>query len=61
MGIHIVSACAILAIIPLYWLPVVPEPESVWMMIAAGIALAAQQRRWLTFSGIGLLFFAGAY
>lgn len=57
MGIHIVSACAILAIIPLYWLPVLPEPESVWMMIAAGIALAAQQRRWLTFSGIGLLFF----
>lgn len=57
MGINIVSICAILAIIPLYWLPVLPGLESIWMMIAAGIALAIQQKRGLTFSGMGLLFF----
>ncbi|MHA0871774.1 ComEC family protein [Enterobacter pasteurii] len=57
MGIHVISICAILAIIPLYWLPALPGLPSIWMMIAAGVALAMQQRKWLTFSGLGLLFF----
>ncbi len=57
MGIHVISICAILAIIPLYWLPALPDLPTIWMMIAAGVALAVQQRKWLTFSGLGLLFF----
>ncbi|HAZ0554647.1 ComEC family protein [Enterobacter hormaechei] len=56
MGIHVISICAILAIIPLYWLPVLPDLQTVWMLIAAGIALSLQQRKWLTFSGLALLF-----
>ncbi|EGQ5279854.1 ComEC family protein [Enterobacter hormaechei] len=56
MGIHVISICAILAIIPLYWLPVLPDLHTVWMLIAAGIALSLQQRKWLTFSGLALLF-----
>ncbi len=56
MGIHVISMCAILAIIPLYWLPVLPDLHIVWLLIAAGIALSVQQRKWLRFSGLALLF-----
>ncbi len=42
MGIHVISMCAILAIIPLYWLPVLPDLHIVWLLIAAGIALSVQ-------------------
>ena len=56
MGIHVISMCAILAIIPLYWLPVLPDVHLVWLLIAAGIALSVQQRKWLRFSGLALLF-----
>ncbi|MWT62325.1 ComEC family protein, partial [Escherichia coli] len=56
MGIHVISMCAILAIIPLYWLPVLPDLHLVWLLIAAGIALSVQQRKWLRFSGLALLF-----
>ncbi|EPZ2140830.1 competence protein ComEC [Enterobacter hormaechei subsp. hoffmannii UCICRE 3] len=56
MGIHVISMCAILAIIPLCWLPVLPDLHIVWLLIAAGIALSVQQRKWLRFSGLALLF-----
>ncbi|WP_375602900.1 ComEC family protein [Enterobacter hormaechei] len=56
MGIHVISMCAILAIIPLYWLPVLPDLHLVWLLIATGIALSVQQRKWLSFSGLALLF-----
>lgn len=56
MGIHVISICAILAIIPLYWLPVLPDLQTVWMLIAAGIALSLRQKKWLTFSGLAVLF-----
>lgn len=56
MGIHVISICAILAIIPLYWLPVLPDLQTVWMLIAAGIALSLRQKKWLTFSGFAVLF-----
>ncbi len=56
MGIHVISMCAILAIIPLYWLPVLPDLHIVWLLIAAGIALSVQQRKWLRFSGLALFF-----
>lgn len=56
MGIHVISMCAILAIIPLYWLPVLPDLHIVWLLIAAGVALSVQKRKWLRFSGLALLF-----
>ncbi|WP_276850657.1 ComEC family protein [Enterobacter oligotrophicus] len=58
MGISAISLCAILAIIPLYWLPVLPDLHTVWGSIAVGIVLAFQQRMWLRYMGTGVLFFA---
>lgn len=57
MGIPVISVCAILAIIPLYWLPVLPGMQSVWTMIIVGTAFALQQKKWGMFTGIALLFF----
>jgi competence protein ComEC len=57
MGIPAVSACAILAIIPLLWMPFLPGLDTLLAVIAAGVVMAAQQCRWLRCLGIGLLFF----
>ncbi|EOZ9388245.1 ComEC family protein [Enterobacter cancerogenus] len=57
MGISVISVCAILAIIPLYWLPVLPGLHSVWVLIAAGVALGVQRKNALKLTGAGLLFF----
>ncbi|MFZ4251654.1 ComEC family protein [Enterobacter ludwigii] len=56
MGIPAISLCAILAIVPLLWLPVLPERHTVWVMIAGGIALAAQRHNVLKHMGIMVLF-----
>ena len=56
MGIPAISFCAILAIMPLLWLPVLPERHTVWVMIAGGIALAAQRHNVLKYMGIVVLF-----
>ena len=56
MGIPAISLCAILAIMPLLWLPVLPERHTVWVMIASGIALAAQRYNVLKYMGIVVLF-----
>jgi len=58
MGIPAISFCAILAIMPLLWLPVLPERHTVWVMIASGIALAAQRYNVLKYMGIMVLFCA---
>ncbi|HHA2245539.1 TPA: ComEC family protein [Enterobacter ludwigii] len=58
MGIPAISLCAILAIMPLLWLPVLPERHTVWVMIAGGIALAAQRHNVLKYMGIMVLFCA---
>ncbi|HDS3783541.1 TPA: ComEC family protein [Enterobacter ludwigii] len=58
MGIPAISLCAILAIMPLLWLPVLPERHTVWVMIAGGIALAAQRNNVLKYMGIMVLFCA---
>lgn len=58
MGIPAISLCAILAIMPLLWLPVLPERHTVWVMIAGGIALAAQRYNVLKYMGIMVLFCA---
>ncbi|AHE71093.1 competence protein ComEC [Enterobacter ludwigii] len=58
MGIPAISLCAILAIMPLLWLPVLPERQTVWVMIACGIALAAQRNNVLKYMGIMVLFCA---
>ncbi|HDR2535971.1 TPA: ComEC family protein [Enterobacter ludwigii] len=56
MGIPAISLCAILAIMPLLWLPVLPERHTVWVMIAGGIALAAKRHNVLKYMGIMVLF-----
>ncbi|MBG0577153.1 ComEC family protein [Enterobacter ludwigii] len=58
MGIPAISLCAILAIMPLLWLPVLPERHTVWVMIAGGIALTAQRYNVLKYMGIMVLFCA---
>jgi len=56
MGIPALSVCAILAITPLLWLPELPSRRIVWMMIMAGIGLAALRNVRLKYVGIGVLF-----
>ena len=58
MGISALSICAILAIIPLLWLPELPSPYAVWVMVAGGLALAAWQNSRLKYAGMTLLFCA---
>ena len=36
MGIPTLSLCAILAIVPLLWLPELPARHTLWIMVAAG-------------------------
>ncbi|SSW84926.1 metallo-beta-lactamase superfamily hydrolase [Klebsiella pneumoniae] len=55
MGISALSICAILAIIPLLWLPELPSPYAVWVMVAGGLALAAWQNSRLKYAGMTLL------
>lgn len=56
MGIPALSICAILAITPLLWLPELPSGRIVWMMIVAGVGLAALRKARLKYVGIGVLF-----
>lgn len=59
MGIPALSICAILAIVPLLWLPCeLPSPNTVWVMMAGGLALAAWQNSRLKYAGMTLLFCA---
>ncbi|QLR42533.1 ComEC family protein [Enterobacter sp. RHBSTW-00994] len=58
MGIPAISVYAILAILPLLWLPVLPGIHAVWIMMAAGVWLAIQKRSWLRVFGLWSLFFA---
>lgn len=58
MGIPALSVCAILAIVPLLWLPELPSPYTVWVMVAGGIVIAAWQNQRVKYAGITLLFCA---
>lgn len=58
MGIPALSVCAMLAIVPLLWLPELPSPYTVWAMVAGGIVLAAWQNRRMKYAGVTLLFCA---
>lgn len=58
MGISALSVCAILAIVPLLWLPELPSPYTVWAMLAGGIVLAVWQNSRLRYAGMTLLFCA---
>ncbi len=58
MGIPALSVCAILAIVPLLWLPELPSPYTVWVMVAGGIVIAAWQNHRVKYAGITLLFCA---
>ncbi|MCW2095629.1 UNVERIFIED_ORG: competence protein ComEC [Enterobacter sp. BIGb0239] len=58
MGIPVISACLISAILPLLWLPSLPGLPVVWVCIAVGILLALQRLVYLRYAGLWLVFFA---
>ncbi|MER1405194.1 ComEC family protein [Enterobacter cloacae] len=58
MGIPTLSLCAILAIVPLLWLPELPARHTVWIMVAGGLVLGLQRSFSLKCIGMGLLFCA---
>ncbi|MDI3359678.1 ComEC family protein [Lelliottia sp. V89_10] len=58
MGVPAISACLIMAIIPLLWLPSLPGMPVIWVCIVVGILLAAQRLIYLRYTGLWLLFFA---
>lgn len=58
MGIPLVSICAILAILPLLWMPVLPGIHTLWVMIGAGVMLASRSLLVLRFTGLWLLIFS---
>jgi len=58
MGVPAISACLIMAIIPLLWLPSLPGLPVIWVCIAVGVLLAAQCLIYLRYTGLWLLFFA---
>lgn len=58
MGIPAISACLILAILPLLWLPALPDISVVRVLIAMGILLGFQRTVWLRYTGIWMVFFA---
>jgi competence protein ComEC len=45
-------------ILPLLFLPVLPEIEHVWMIIVAGCLLASRHQRYIRYTGFTMLFFA---
>lgn len=58
MGIPTLSLCAILAIVPLLWLPELPARHTVWIMVTGGVLLGLQRSFSLKCIGMGLLFCA---
>jgi len=58
MGIPALSACLITAILPLLWLPSLPDLWLTWVCVATGALLALQRLRWLRYVGLWLIFFA---
>lgn len=58
MGIPAVSACVILGIFPLLWLPALPDLATTGVIIVAGIGCAMQKTPGFRYAGLGLLFFA---
>lgn len=58
MGVPAISACLIMAIIPLLWLPSLPGLPVIWVCITVGVLLAAQSLIYLRYTGLWLLFFA---
>lgn len=58
MGVPAISACLIMAIMPLLWLPSLPGLLAIWECIVVGILLAVQRLICLRYIGLWLLFFA---
>ena len=59
MGIPAISACLITAILPLLWLPSLPDIWTVWVCIAIGTLLGFQRLRWLRYVGLDDFFCMG--
>lgn len=58
MSLTALSASIILAIVPLLWLPVLPDLAQIQMMAVAGALFAFFNYKPLRYSGFWLLFFA---
>lgn len=58
MGVPAISACLIMAIMPLLWLPSLPGLLAIWVCIVVGVLLAVQRLICLRYIGLWLLFFA---
>ncbi len=58
MTLSVLAVCIMLGIIPLLWLPVLPNIHSVWYIITGGCLMACMQPRFLRYGGITLLIFA---
>ncbi|ASV54834.1 DNA internalization-related competence protein ComEC-Rec2 [Lelliottia jeotgali] len=58
MGLPAISACLITAILPLVWLPSLPNLSTVWVCIAVGVLLGLQRLLCLRYAGLWLVFFA---
>lgn len=58
MGIPAISACLITAILPLLWLPSLPNIWTTWVCVATGILLGFHRLRWLRYVGLWMIFFA---
>jgi len=58
MALSTLAACIILGILPLLWLPVLPDIRSIWCVIISGCLLACVRPRLLRYGGTTLLIFA---
>lgn len=58
MSIAAVSVCLILSIIPLLWLPTLPDMPTIWTLISLAFVLTFFPFRRLRYVQLGLLFFA---
>ena len=58
MPLPALALCVNLGILPLLFLPTLPEIEHVWMIAVTGLLLASRHQRYIRYAGFTVLFFA---
>ena len=58
MPLPVLALCVNLGILPLLFLPTLPEIEHVWMIAVTGLLLASRHQRYIRYAGFTVLFFA---
>lgn len=61
MPLPALALCVNLGILPLLFLPTLPEIEHVWMIAVTGLLLASRHQRYIRYAGFTVLFFARDY